>query len=113
MFRRLGAKVRHQEEGSVRFGSNLRALGNNVQVQPLHGAPQENNFHLQEVNEMLACLVQLKLNLETGGTIVAGSPFSVNIQKEVLPINMRQPHLEPYEGLTDVEDHLAYFLNTL
>ena len=26
---------------------------------------------------------------------------------------MRQPHLEQYEGMTDPEDHLAYFLNTL
>ena len=41
------------------------------------------------------------------------SPFSIDIQKEVLPINVRQPHLEQYEGLTNLEDHLAYFMNTL
>ena len=63
---------------------------------------------------MLAHLEKLRSELETGGgSLPVGSPFSAEIQKEVLPLNVRQPHLEQYEGMTDPEDHLAYFLNTL
>ena len=60
---------------------------------------------------MLARLKKLKSELVVG--VAVGSPFSTEIQNEVLPLNVRQPHLEQYEGLTDPEDHLAYFLNTL
>ena len=106
MFKHFGAEAFHQEKELICSDSNLLVLGNNVQVPPLHGALKENNVsQLQEVNEMLVRLVQLKPNLETGGTLAVGSPFSTDIQKEVLPINVRQPHLEQYEGLTDPEDH--------
>ena len=60
---------------------------------------------------MLARLEKLRSELGVGVNV--GSPFSTEIQNEVLPLNVRQPHLEQYEGLTDPEDHLAYFLNTL
>ena len=40
-------------------------------------------------------------------------PFTAEILKEVLPLNVRQPNLESYEGLIDPDDHLACFLNTL
>ena len=60
---------------------------------------------------MLARLERLRSELEVGVTV--GSPFSTEIQSEVLSINVRQPYLEHYEGTSDPEDHLAYFLNTL
>ena len=46
VFRRLGAEARHQEKEPVRSSSNLRALGNNVLVPPLHGSLKENNTQL-------------------------------------------------------------------
>ena len=85
-----------------------------MQIPPLYAATKDNTMmQLKEVNEMLARLVQLKSNLEAGRTRIAGSLFLTEIQKEVLSINVQQPHLEQYEGLTDLEDHLAYFMNTL
>ena len=62
---------------------------------------------------MLARLEKLKSELATEGSVSIGSPFSVEIQKEVLPLNVTQLHLEHYEGTLDPEDHLAYFMNTL
>ena len=62
---------------------------------------------------MLARLEKLKSELVVEGNVSFGSPFSVEIQKEVLPLNVRRPHLEQYERTSDPEDHLAYFLNTL
>ena len=56
---------------------------------------------------------EYKIGLERGGTLTTGSSFVAEIQKEVLPLNIRQPHLESYEGLTGLNDHLACFLNTL
>ena len=53
------------------------------------------------------------MNLEKGGTLTVESPFVVEILKEILPLNVKQPHLESYEGLTDPDDHLACFLYTL
>ena len=85
-----------------------------MQIQPSHKAPQAHNTQLNEVNKMLAYLEKLKSELETkGGSLPVGSQFYAEIQKEVLPLNVRQPHLEQYEGTSDLEDHLAYFLNTL
>ena len=53
------------------------------------------------------------MSLEKGGALTVESPFVAEILKEVLPLNVRQPHLESYEGLTNPDDHLACFLNTL
>ena len=50
---------------------------------------------------------------KNGGTLTIETPFNVEIQKEVISINVRQPHFKQYEGLTDPEDHFAYFVNTL
>ena len=111
VFRRLGATSRQVEE-PLRSSSALRALGNKVQNQPLHGAPKTNP-QLQEVDEMLARLEKIRSELAAENTTSSGSPFSVEIQKEVLPMNVRQPHLEHYEGTSDPEDHMAYFMNTL
>ena len=111
VFRRLGA-VNQQLEKPQRSSSTLRALGNKVQNQPLHGAPKTNP-QLQEVDEMLARLEKIRSELATEGIMSSGSPFSSEIQREVLPMNVRQPHLEYYEGTSDPEDHLAYFMNTL
>ena len=83
-----------------------------MQNKPLHGAPKE-NLQLQEVDEMLARLERLRSELAVETNVNVGSPFSIEIQKEVLPLNVRQPHLEHYEGSSDPEDHLAYFMNTL
>ena len=83
-----------------------------MQNQPLHGALTDNSL-LQEMNEMLARLEKLKSKVAAERSVSVGSPFSAEIQKEVLPLNMRQPHLEHYKGMSDPEDHLAYFMNTL
>ena len=56
---------------------------------------------------------EYKMSLEKGGILTAKSPFVAEILREVLPLNVRQPHLESFEGLTDPDDHLACFLNTL
>ena len=47
------------------------------------------------------------------GSVSFRSLFSAEIQKEVLSLNVRQPHLEHYERTSDPKDHLAYFMNTL
>src|SRR6516162_2503110 len=62
---------------------------------------------------MMTSLQQYKVNLERGDTLTTGSPFVETIQKEVLPLNVWQPHLESFEGLTNPDDHLACFMNTL
>ena len=46
VFRHLGTEARRQEKEPIRSSSNLRVLGNNVQVPPLHGALKENNTQL-------------------------------------------------------------------
>ena len=61
---------------------------------------------------LLPPIREYKTNLEKGGTLTVESPFVAEILKEVLPLNVKQPHLESYEGLTDSDDH-ACFLNTL
>ena len=83
-----------------------------MQNQQLHGALKENP-QLQEVDEMLAKLEKLRSELAVEANANLGSPFSLEIQKEVLSLNVRQPHLEHYEGTSNREDHLAYFMNTL
>ena len=83
-----------------------------MQNQPLHEAPKENP-QLQEVDEMLARLERLRSEVAVEANSNVGSPFSMEIQKEVLPLKVRQPHLEHYEGTSDLEDHLAYFMNNL
>ena len=62
---------------------------------------------------MLTRLERIRSELAVEAKTNIRSPFSMEIQKEVLPINVQQPHLEQYKGLTDPEDHLTYFLNTL
>ena len=88
VFRRLGAQAYHLKEEPVRSNSSLRVMGNKVQNQPLHGTLKDNS-QLQEVNEMLARLEKLKSELATEGRVSIGSPFSAEIQKEVLPLNVR------------------------
>ena len=67
VFRSLSAKARYKEKEPERFSSNFQVRRNNMQILPLHEALKENNVtQLHEVNEMLARLMQLKSNLETG-----------------------------------------------
>ena len=56
---------------------------------------------------MLAQLEKIRSELAIESTISYGSPFSTEIQKEVLPMNVRQLYLEHYEGTSDPEDHMA------
>ena len=56
---------------------------------------------------------EYRASSEHGGVLTAKSPFIAEILREVLPLNVRQPHLESFEGLTNPDDHLACFLNTL
>ena len=58
VFRHLGVEGHCKEVKPQHFGSNLPALGNNVQIPPLHETSKENNVaQQQEVNEILARLV--------------------------------------------------------
>ena len=46
--------------------------------------------------------------MEQGGFLTVKSPFVAEILREVLPLNVRQPHLESFEGLTDPDDWPAF-----
>ena len=58
-----------------------------MQNQPLHGAPKINP-QLQEVDEMLARLERIKSELAVETKTNVGSPFSMEIHKKVLPMNV-------------------------
>ena len=71
---------------------------------------------LKEVAEMMELLKEFKHNLETRGSlrpINGGLPFNATVLTEVLPVGARLPHLKPYNGSIDIDNHLYYFLNTM
>ena len=41
------------------------------------------------------------------------SPFVPEVLGEVLSLGARLPHLESYDGSSDPEEHVYYFVNTM
>lgn len=65
---------------------------------------------------MMERLKEFKHNLETGGSlrlINGRSLFTAMIMFEVLLAGAKLPHLESYDGSSDLDDHLYCFLYTM
>ena len=79
--------------------------------------PPRQPTSLKEVDEMAKRLEEIRRSIcAAGGSsrpITGGSPFVPEILSEVLPKGARLPHLESYDGSTDPEEHVYYFLNTM
>ena len=62
-------------------------------------------------------LQEIKKNIYGGGSslrsLIGGSPFVAEILAEVLRFRAKLPHLETYDGSTNPDEHVYYFMNTM
>ena len=89
IFERLRVKGVEKKKPVQSSNSKLRVPRNNKPPLPPTHIFFESFKSIREVNEMMDKLHEYMVNLEKGGTLTIRSPFVSEIQKEVLPFNVR------------------------
>ena len=71
---------------------------------------------MKEVDDMMVRLQEIRRVIVGGNTPrtpTGVSPFVPEVLAEVLPLGARLPHLESYDGSSNPEEHVYYFVNTM
>ena len=71
---------------------------------------------VKEVDDMMMGLQEIRRVIVGGNTPrtpTGVSPFVAEVLAEVLPLALRLPHLKSYDGSTDPEEHVYYFMNMM
>ena len=71
---------------------------------------------VKEVDDIMVRLQEIRRVMVGGNTPrtpTGASPFVAKVLAEVLPVGARLPHLESYDGSSDPEEHVYYFVNTI
>ena len=110
-------KSRVKNTPCVSSGSK-RVLENKTRVEAGLMLPQfpRQPSGVKEVDDMMERLQEIRKVIvggSTSRTLTGVSPFVADILAEVLPLGARLPHLESYDGSTDPEEYIYYFINTI
>ena len=71
---------------------------------------------VKEVDDVMLRLQEIRRVMVGGNaprTPTGVSPFVPEVLGEVLPLGVRLPYLESYDGSSDPEEHVYYFVNMM